>query len=154
MTGLSGNPISNVWLENGWVYKKQMDFLTENEYWCFKRMASTGFVPICHRVTPQMIRTSFVKRTPITDPEKFSKKCHEFLVALRQVGIRHGDLTEYSVIPHKNIPIVIDWAESRLSCDPRVDKRPEGDVYWMQQTVQKYLYIGVDENLHNIRRTK
>jgi len=57
------------------------------------------------------------------------------LTALIEAGVRHGDLTHYAVIVKDNKPFLIDFAESRLMGDPRPDKRPEGDRYWLHKTL-------------------
>jgi serine/threonine-protein kinase RIO1 len=54
------------------------------------------------------------------------------LDALRVNGLRHGDLTAYSIIPFNNHPHIIDWSESRTWDDPRPDKRREGDAHWLR----------------------
>ncbi len=53
---------------------------------------------------------------------------------LRENVIRHGDLTTQAIIVRDQVPHMIDFAESRLGNDPRPDKRPEGDAYWLDRT--------------------
>ena len=56
---------------------------------------------------------------------------------MEALGIRHGDLTQYAIIVVNNKPHFIDWAESRWKRDPAPDKRPEGDRYWLNKTIQE-----------------
>jgi RIO-like serine/threonine protein kinase len=128
-----------VWRDGDWVYKKQPKFLADNEIWCYEQMADTGFVPVAERVDETTIRTMFVETTPITDVISFALSGAELLAAMWERGIIHGDLTIYSVIPHYNVPTVIDWAESRLVYDPRPAKRPEGDKFWLMKTMRELL---------------
>jgi len=66
----------------------------------------------------------------------FMSFCQPLLDAMKKRGLRHGDLTSYSVIPVLNRPMIIDWAESRMLDDPRPDKRPEGDAFWLRRTME------------------
>lgn len=102
-------------------------------------MWPSGYVPSAERVDVEIIRTTFIEKRPVTDTIVWMAHLESALDALKQAGIRHGDLTQYSVIPHGNRPMLVDFAESRLIGDPRPDKRPEGDAYWLRKTFEYYL---------------
>lgn len=130
------------------VLKAQPKTLTENEWWCLAQLYPTGFVPLVERLEPELLKIELIEFEPVTDPHKFMMFYAPVLKALEIVGIRHGDLSEYSVIPHKNRPYLIDFAESRLWDDPREDKRPEGDAYWLAQTMKKYARGEINASIH------
>ena len=134
---LSGNNVSRVHRGGLWVYKSQPKFLTDNEIWCFQQMKSSGYVPDAEQVSMETIRTLYIENEPVTDATSFLSHVGLVLSALRAAGIRHGDLTEYSILVKDNRPYLIDFAESRLWEDPRLDKRREGDVYWIRETMNK-----------------
>jgi len=128
----------DVWRVGGWVYKQQPAHMTENEYWCLKAMYFTGYVPDCERVSKDTIRMiDLGVSQPVTDVKQFLAHLPLMLTALKDAGIRHGDLTEYAIIVIDNKPYIIDFAESRLLNDPRPDERVEGDAYWLTQTMHK-----------------
>lgn len=129
---------SSVRLEGGWVYKQQPKFLCDNELWCLDAMWPSGYVPAAERFDVEIIRLQFIERQPVTDRASWMAHLELVLEALKMAGIRHGDLAQYSVIPHGNRPMLVDFAESRLWDDPRPDKRPEGDAYWLRKTLEYY----------------
>ena len=134
---------SKTWLsEDGlWYYKEQPKTLCDNEVWCLNRMLKYGYAPEVERVDTEVIRTRYIERLPVTSYKGFMWHLPMVLHALEKEGIRHGDLSIYGVIPHDNKPYLIDFAESRLACDPRPDKRPEGDEHWLTQTME-YFALG------------
>lgn len=133
---ISDNGVSKVWNEGGWIYKSQPKFMTDNEIWCLVAMFHTGYVPYAEQVDLEIIRMEFVPETPVTEPETLQMHARLVLHSLDQIGIRHGDLTRPNMLIKDNRPYIIDWSESRLRCDPRVDKRPEGDEYWLNKTIK------------------
>ena len=128
---------SRVWLEGEYVYKVQPKFLCDNEIWCFDVLWPSGYVPSCERVNLETIRTEYIKTQPITNLDEWQQHINKVLEVLKKAGIKHGDLTEYAVIPHANRPFLIDFGESRLWDDPRPDKRPEGDAFWLRKTMEQ-----------------
>lgn len=143
-TLLTDNGVSRVWLaEDGWVYKRQPRFLTDNEIWCLQTMEPSGYVPKAEWLDFDLIRMEHVVNEPVSDPEAFLAHLPHVLFAMREVGIRHGDLTRYAVLVRANKPIIIDWAESRLTCDPRPDKRREGDAWWLNKTMMELAQLGL-----------
>lgn len=139
------NQYSMVWLgEDDWVYKRQHEFMTDNEFWCLMRLEPSGYVPEVQQVDRDLIRTRYIQRIPTVPVMREELLSHEtpILKALSAAGIRHGDLTEYAVVlgPY-NHPYIIDFAESRLAGDPRPDKRPEGDAYWLNKTLNRIVEI-------------
>ena len=136
MTLLSDNGVSKVWQENNWIYKRQPKFMTDNEIWCLEHMYDTGYVPYGEQLEIDLIRMRRVKTEKLTDPQIFLFHTDLLLIAMYEVGVRHGDLTVYHVLPVNNRPRIIDWAESRALCDPVQDKRPGGDEFWLNKTMQ------------------
>lgn len=149
---------SHVWRPDppdGWVYKFQPKHFCQNEQWCYETMADSGYVPQCERVDIETIRTTDLGPGQMVDnPEAYLSHVSRVLQALGAAMIRHGDLTEYSVLPRGNRPWIIDFAESRLSSDPRPDKRPEGDGNLLSATMRKQaVYNGrAPEMWHQIKR--
>lgn len=138
-TLIKDHPCSKVWLDGGYIYKWQPKFLTENELWCLEVMANTGFVPAVERVKLEVIRMEFVKDESPTKLMVLSQSIDSALKALDNCGIRHGDLTRPNVLIRNNRPVLLDFSESRLMADPRPDKRPEGDDYWLRRTIQEII---------------
>ena len=136
---LSGNSCSKVWKKDQWIYKKQPKFMTDNEVYALLVMKPTGFVPVFEQVGVELIRMKILKPEPVTDKNKFRLNCSGFLNTMRTKELRHGDLTFPHIFPTGNMPVVIDWAESRFWDDPRPDKRREGDLYWMNKTMLEVL---------------
>lgn len=139
MINLSGNSISTVWRQDGWIYKKQPKYLCDNEFWCLLEMSATGYVPTpCRRIDEETIMMEDLGDSHLViDDDNFLYHYYVVLQMLKRCGIRHGDLTEYSLIVKDDKPYLIDFAESRLWDDPRPDKRPEGDAFWLRQTMKK-----------------
>lgn len=136
-TEISDNGVSRVDFLDGFAYKRQPKFMTDNEYWCLEKLYPTGFVPHVEQVEIELLKIEWIDNEPVTDAIAFMGYCSHVLMVLEDAGIRHGDLTEYSVLVKDNKPILIDFAESRLWDDPRPDKRREGDSYWLLKTMEK-----------------
>lgn len=68
---------------------------------------------------------------------EFQRGCVRLLNTLHDVGIRHGDLTEYNIVVKNNRPYAVDFHESTFYGDGVKPKRPEGDKYWMWETASK-----------------
>lgn len=128
---------SEVWRVGQWVYKRQPKFLCDNEIYFYTKLWTTGYVPWAERIDLETLKIAWVARTPIADRRGWLQHIPKLLNAMRVAGVRHGDLTEYAIIPVANQPIVVDWAESRMYQDPRPDKRPEGDEYWAKKTMEE-----------------
>lgn len=111
--------------------------MTDNAIWCLRRLYPSGYVPYAEQVGVETIRLEWIEREPVTDAGAFLAHLPRVLAALRAAGIRHGDLTEYAVLTRANRPYLIDFGESRLWNDPRPDKRPEGDEYWLTRAMRK-----------------
>lgn len=133
---ISDNGVSQVWRGEGVVYKRSIPFLIENELWCLQRAEEVGiFVPHATRFDISTIMMEDLGESePVLDCERFWQHSDKLIALLKRAGIRHGDLTTQAVIVKDNKPYIIDWAESRLADDPRPDKRPEGDIYWIDRT--------------------
>lgn len=138
-TKLSDNGISIVWRGNdGYIYKRSTPFLIENEYGMLSRLKGRGLAPSVIRYDKYTLRIEDLgKSEPVTNKRLFTNLFKSRLDSLRDYGIRHGDLTRYSVIVKNNMPFFIDFAESRDITDTRKDKRPEGDYYWMEKTIDE-----------------
>jgi len=140
--------IINVIMKDGWVYKRQSKFMTENEYYFLKKMERSGYVPApVEKVDDECIRMPYIEFEHVTDPRSFMGHLPHVLTHLRLAGIRHGDLSIYGVIVKNNRPVLIDFSESRLWDDPRPDKRPEGDEYWLRQTMMRYCEEKIDVHI-------
>jgi len=136
---IKDHPLSRVWLEDGYIYKWQPKFLTENEIWCLQKVSPSGLAPYAERFELEIIRMEFIKDEAPTDSKTLLANTELALVTLDACGIRHGDLTRPNVMINGNSPVLLDFAESRLATDPRPDKRPEGDRYWLARTVQEVI---------------
>lgn len=134
---LTDNSISIVWRgHDGYIYKRSIPFLIENEIFFLDLLSDSGFVPSATRIDKYTIRMEDLGETEkVDDVGSFSFMMGELYGILQKRKIRHGDLTKYSIIVKNNRPYLIDFAESRLFHDPRDDKRPEGDGYWIQKTM-------------------
>ena len=129
-----------VWREGRIVFKQQPKYLSDNEFGFLMAMkeVSPEYIPRhVHRVDIETIAMVAVEKEDITDPIAFMSHLPKVLAALEKAGIRHGDLTEYAIIPHDNCPIVIDFAESRWIIDPIPPKRPEPDAVLLERAMRK-----------------
>ena len=119
---------SIVWVEHGRVYKSQPKYNTDNEYHFLKLLESSGFVPQNVRQDSiELISMEYIPPQEVTDPDKFHSYYENLLRALAYNAIRHGDLTEYSILVKDNTPIMIDFSESRWLSDSIPSKRPDSD---------------------------
>ena len=135
---LSGNSVSRVWREGGYIFKRQPKYLADNEWYALTHPALAEYVPGgALRVDKETIRMEFVENEHVTDVAAFMFHYWPVLDAFKKAGLRQGDLTEYAVLVRDNRPIIIDWAESRTWDDPRPDKRREVDAYWLKATMEK-----------------
>ena len=136
---LTDNNISVVYRgHDGWVYKRSIPFLIENELFCLQQMQDTGFVPDVQRYDKYTLAIADLgKSDMVFDKDRFRMNMYQLLRALQRKGIRHGDITKYSVIVKNDWPYLIDFSESRLIDDPRPDKRKEGDRYWTERTIHE-----------------
>lgn len=131
---------SVVWAEGQYYYKRQILTHAENEWYALHTLRDTGFVPKAERLEPNLIRMAALSPfNKVNDWTLFQQNCLELLRTLYDHDIRHGDLTRPHVFVFNNSPVIIDFAESRLHGDPRADKRPEGDRYWLTKTVEEMM---------------
>ena len=137
---------SVVWIENGKVYKSQPKFLTDNEYYFLSAMRNSGYVPVnVVREGVELISMEYIESELVTDATAFWQHFHPVLQAMVDRNIKHGDLTEYSVLVRNNKPVIIDWAEARIGTSPIELKRPRGDSYWLRRTMRKLTGLPIDE---------
>jgi RIO-like serine/threonine protein kinase len=128
--------------EGDWVIKRQPKVMAQTEFWCLSALADRGYAR--YTAAPagydghETIRMVYVTHHPVTDPAVFLSHYERVMQALHDAQVRHGDLSKCSVIPHDNIPVLIDFAESRSYYDPMPDKRPEGDRIWLARTMVEY----------------
>lgn len=126
--------------DNVAVAKFAPKFLIDNEEHALKAMEGTGYVPqVYERHSLEVLIMQYIPPEPIQDPRLFMSHYQSLLDALRERGVRHGDITPYSVIVHADHPYLIDFAESRDLLDPRPDKRPEGDDVLLKMTFDTLL---------------
>lgn len=117
------------------IYKRSIPFLIENELWCLQELALSGFVPRAVRYDKYTILMEDLGLSqPVTDSVELWRNFDRLATVLHNARIRHGDLTTQAVIVRENFPYLIDFAESRRWHDPRPDKRPEGDKFWINKT--------------------
>lgn len=125
---------------DGIIFKRSIPYLTENEWYCLDTLRRTGFVPQALRWDKYTIQIQDLGQSEhITNRDLFMSYKYDLLDTLQRYGIKHGDLTTANVIVKNNHPFVIDWAESRWGSDPRPQKRPEGDRYWIENTWEMLL---------------
>ena len=125
----------------GRVFKQLPKYNADNEIYFLEAMQDSGYVPFDPiREGVELISMEYVHSGHVTDPEAFMAHFDKVIDALRAAGIRHGDLTEYSVLVRNNRPVIIDFAESRTLLSPIQSKRPEGDSYWLRKTMEKLAY--------------
>jgi RIO-like serine/threonine protein kinase len=136
------NRVSEVWKDGEYVYKKQPKYLTDNEWWMLDNLFYLGFTPVARKTSLEVIRMEYLQPEPVTNADDFRSNCELFLSSISNLGIRHGDLTAPHIFVRNNSPIVIDWSESRFTCDPRPDKRREGDIYWMRKSMEEVIARG------------
>lgn len=136
------NRESIVWLaEDGFVYKNQPKVLADNEWYALESLSFLlpRYVPVAWRVDDETIKMHRIVCEQVTEPEIFMDHYDRVLQTFRYASLRHGDLTNHSVLVVNNKPMIIDWAESRMWDDPRPDKRREGDAYWLKRTMTEYV---------------
>lgn len=137
---IKDHSLSRVWIgDDGNLYKWQPKFLTENEIWCLETLFHTGFVPYAERFELEIIRMDFIRDEAPTDIKILLWNANNVLESLALWEIRHGDLTRPNVLIRDNKPVLLDFSESRLANDPRPDKRPGGDEYWLNRTIQEII---------------
>ena len=135
---LSGNSVSRVWREGDAIFKQQPKYLADNELYALTHPALSNYVPVIwYKVDDETVKMRFVQTEPVTGVAEFFSHYWPVLDSLKAAGLRHGDLTEYSILVRDNCPVIIDWAESRTWDDPRPDKRRAGDAYWLRKTMEK-----------------
>ena len=121
------------------VVKEAPAHLLDNEEYALEAMGQVArdLVPRFRRVTREMMFLEYIANEPVTDRMKFLDTQDRVLDAMEQAGLRHGDLTEFSILVRDNSPVIIDWAESRTWNDPRPDKRPQGDAYLLSVAMER-----------------
>lgn len=134
---LSDNGISKVYREGDWVFKQQPKFMTDNEIWYLQTLYSSGYVPYAEQIEIELIKLEYIESQPVTDCQLFRYLMGQVLRTLKDNSLKHGDATEKNILVRNNRPYLIDFSESRLACDPRPEKRPEGDDFWFGKTTEK-----------------
>jgi len=141
MINLSGNSVSTVTQDGIYIFKKQPKYLADNEWYALETLRPTGLVPIAWRIDDETIQMECLVSNPVYDPDKFLKNCDWALGVILNKGLRHGDITTPHVFVASDMPIIIDWGESRIIGDPRPDKRREGDEYWLIKTANQLIDV-------------
>lgn len=141
---LSNNGISIVGRgTGGYVYKRSIPFLIQNELYCLQKLyynsarydRRRAYVPRADLFDKYTIRMEDLGIGELViNAKKFMP--HKWIIEeiLKEAAIRHGDLTTQAIIVRDQKPYLIDFAESRLVNDPRLDKRSEGDAHWLDRT--------------------
>lgn len=131
---------SQVWEQNGFIYKRQPKYLMDNEVHALSLMCPEGFAPKFVRVELELLRMDKLENVPLRIPTLFRHRCSILLETMVKEGLRHGDLTRpHLFVTRGDWPMLIDWGESRVIGDPRPDKRPEGDRHWMKKTCEEII---------------
>lgn len=126
-----------VWRYLDRVYKQLPKYNADNAIYFLTAMQDTGYVPKdVRREELEVISMEYIQEDSITaiDPAILWSHYNPLLDALKDKGIRHGDLTTYSILVRDSRPYLIDFAESRIWDSPIPDKRPEGDSYWLKKS--------------------
>lgn len=77
------------------------------------------------------------------DAVRFRRNATRLLLALRARRIRHGDLTTTNLaLRDGDVPVALDWQESRLFDESSVDKQPHSDSYLLWERLAE---AGLDE---------
>ena len=121
---------------DAYIHKQAPKFLIDNEEHALKLMGGQYAPRFISRPNSENIVMEYIKPQRVTSPGLFWSDFELVLAHLKKNKIRHGDLSVYSVIIHGNRPFIIDFAESRCWDDPRPDKRPEGDRFWLLKTFE------------------
>lgn len=137
MDFIKDNGFSQVWEQDGFIYKRQPKYLMDNEVHALTLLVPHGWVPEFYREGLEVLRMQKLVNVPLLHPIAFRHRCNILLEAIKDAGLRHGDLTRpHLFVTEGDWPMLIDWGESRVHGDPRPDKRREGDQFWMTKTCE------------------
>ncbi len=139
MNNLSGNAVSRVWIAADRIFKKQPKYLCDNEWYALRKLQPYGIVPLAARIDEETIVMEILKSEPVLNQNNLYDNADFVLQTLKEIGLRHGDLTRPHVFVVNDKLKIIDWAESRVWDDPRPDKRREGDRWWLVATIVEIL---------------
>jgi len=114
----------------------------KNEVRFLQALSDTPFVPRIISYAGHYVELEHIESETVTDEDKFIRGCASALSVMRSRSIRHGDLTEYNVLVRDNVPVLVDFAESRFEGEPGDDKRQEGDAYHLWRTALHYTTDG------------
>jgi tRNA A-37 threonylcarbamoyl transferase component Bud32 len=119
-----------------------------------RALQGTPFVPDLLSVQVDRVITAFVESTPINDSRQTLVNSARMLLTLKEKSIIHGDLTEYGFILYHDVPILIDFDESRFSWELSPVKRAGPDSEWFypallthmphDRVLQRWIAIDVD----------
>ena len=81
------------------VFKRLPKHNADNEFYFLNAMENSGYVPREPlREGIELVSMEYVHSGRVTDPDAFMAHFDKVVDALKVAGIRHGDLTEYSVL--------------------------------------------------------
>lgn len=130
--------VHRCWYKGNIFYKQLPAYNADNEMYFLTAMQYSGYVPRWpKRHGRELISMEFIENEMVTNPEEFLSHYSRVLDALREANVRHGDLTEYSVLVRNNRPVLVDFAEARILDSPLPSKREEGDAYWLRLTMER-----------------
>ena len=114
--------------------------LIKNELRFLQVLSKTGYVPKVEGYGVDYIDMELLSIDGrCIDEVEFARNAARALKTLRVNKIVHGDLTYRNIIIRNDIPIVIDFAESRFSYENNVkDKRCEGDYYHFWRAISRF----------------
>ena len=68
-----------------------------------------------------------VKEKRPEDPEDFFNKLNDFIKKYREIGLSHGDISEYNILNCRETPIIIDVGQAVSKGHPMFDEMHERD---------------------------
>ena len=142
MRVLKSNIYGSVSLDGQWIYKTECDEWAANECNWLNKMSKFGYAPTCEQVAADTLKIPYLgcqTESWATATKDFITHKQPVLDALQSVGVRHGDLSVYSIIVFQDRPMLIDFSQSRATDDPQRDKRLEGDAYWLNRSMWEIL---------------
>lgn len=79
-----------------------------------------------------------LKDLPPKNPEEFYATVVEYIKALREQGMVHGDLSEFNILNHNEHPIFIDFSQASPTQAPNAQELFDRDVKNIIRAAQKH----------------
>lgn len=133
---------------------KQAKIAAEREYKALRELAkANGYVPAPIAYNRHVVVTEYIKgielytRPPLEDPVKTLMLILETVrIAYIDVGIVHGDLSEFNVIVdlETSIPLIIDWPQYVYREEPMAEQLLRRDVEYIVRFFNKNYRVEAD----------